>query len=80
MKAYWLILDSPYFASTRYRRQGAKFPDQELPLRRGGCRVGDVVRVAGSVTPGAGEEVTIKADDTTAKSFTIDPGKILPAK
>ena len=33
----------------------------------------------GFVTPASGEEVTIKANDSTIKDFTIDPAKVRPA-
>lgn len=78
MKAYWLILDSPYFAVTdekgNFEIKNAPAGTQKVVVWQ------EAVKGGGFVTPGSGEDVAIKADDTTSKSFTIDPGKILPAK
>lgn len=77
MKAYWLVLDNPYFAVTddkgNFEIKNAPAGTQKVVVWQESVR-------GGFVTPGSGEEVTIKADDTSTKSFTIDPGKILPAK
>ncbi len=38
----------------------------------------EFVKGSGFVTAPSGDAVTIKADDTTVKEFTIDAGKLLP--
>jgi hypothetical protein len=78
MKGYWLILDSPYFAVTddkgNFEIKNAPAGTQKVVVWQ------EAVGKGGFVTSGSGEEIVIKADDTTTKSFTIDPTKILPAK
>jgi plastocyanin len=78
MKAYWLILDSPYFAVTD--DQG-NFEIKHVPAGTQKVVVWhEAVSKGGFVTPPSGEGITIKADDTASKTFTIDAGKILPGK
>jgi hypothetical protein len=78
MKAYWLIVDSPYFAVTddkgNYEIKNVPAGTQKVVVWQESLKSG------GFVTPSSGEPVDIKANDTTAKDFTIDPGKLLPAK
>lgn len=78
MKAYWLILDSPYFAVTD--EQG-NFKIEKVPAGTQKVVVWqEAVSKGGFVTPPVGEEVTIKAGEDTPKDFTIDAGKILSGK
>ena len=76
MTAWWMVLDSPYFAVTDDK---GNYRDQERPGRHPeGRRLAGSRAKGGFVTPPSGEDVTIKANDTTVKDFTIDPAKLLP--
>ena len=75
MKAYWMVLDNPYFAVTD--AQG-NFEIKNVPA--GTQKVVVWQEAASFVTPTTGEDVTITANDATSKTFTIDPGKIKPAR
>jgi len=76
MLAYWMVLDHPYFAVTdakgNYEIKNAPAGTQRVVVWQEAVK-------NGFVTPPAGEDVIIKANDTTVKEFTIDPGKLLPA-
>jgi len=76
MSAWWMVLDHPYFAVTdakgNYEIKNAPAGTQRVVVWQEAVK-------NGFVTPPAGEDVTIKANDTTVKDFTIDPGKLLPA-
>jgi hypothetical protein len=75
MKAWWMVLDHPYFAVTDskgyYEIKDAPAGTQRLVVWQEAVR-------GGFVTASSGEDVLIKANDSTVKDFTIDPGKILP--
>jgi plastocyanin len=73
MKAYWLILDNPYFAVTD--EQG-NFEIKNVPA--GTQKVVVWQEAVAYVTPASGENVNIKANDTTTKDFTIDGSKVKP--
>ncbi|MFI5460394.1 MAG: hypothetical protein ACHRXM_33675 [Isosphaerales bacterium] len=78
MKAWWMVLDHPYFAVTdekgnyEIKNVPAGAPQRVVVWQ-------EAVKSGGFVTPPSGEDVTIKADGTTVKDFTIDPGKLLPS-
>jgi plastocyanin len=71
MKAYWMVLDNPYFAVTDEK---GNFEIKNVPA--GTQKVVVWQEAVSFVTPTSGEDVTIKPNDTTTKSFTIDPGKV----
>jgi hypothetical protein len=75
MLAYWLVLDNPYFAVTD---ANGNFEIKNVPA--GTQKVVVWQEATLFVTPPTGEDVAIKANDTTAKSFTIDPSKVKPAR
>ena len=79
MKAYWLVLDSPYFAVTDDK---GNFEIKNVPAGTQKVVVWqEAVAKGGFVTAPSGEDVTIKAgDEKTSKDFTIDAGKILSGK
>jgi hypothetical protein len=78
MKAYWLILDNPYFAVTDEK---GNFEMKNVPAGTQKVVVWqEAYKGGGFVTPSSGEEITIKPNDTTTKSFTLDAGKILPGE
>ncbi|MDR3635334.1 MAG: hypothetical protein P4L84_16135 [Isosphaeraceae bacterium] len=79
MKAYWLVLDSPYFAVTNEK---GEFEIKNAPAGTQKVVVWqEAVGKGGFVTAASGDEITIKAgDEPTTKDFTIDAGKILPGK
>jgi len=78
MKAYWLVLDSPYFAVTNdkgeYEIKNVPAGTQKVVVWQ------EAVRGGGFVTPSSGEAVNIKAGEETKQNFTVDPGKILAGK
>ena len=71
MRAWWMVLDSPYFAVTD--AQG-NFEIKNVPA--GTQKVVVWQEAAKFVTPTSGQDVVIKADDTTTAPFTIDAGKV----
>ena len=75
MRGFWLVLDNPYFAVTdekgNFEIKNAPAGTQKVVVWQ------ESVSKGGFVTAPSGEEVTIKKDDTTSKTFTIDPGKVL---
>ncbi|MCA1683453.1 MAG: hypothetical protein LC685_05665 [Actinobacteria bacterium] len=75
MQAWWMVLDNPYFAATDAK---GNFEIKNVPA--GKQKVVVWQEATGFVSPSAGEEVAIKADDTTSKSWTIDPAKVKPAR
>ena len=77
MKGYWLVLDSPYFAVTD--DQG-NFEIKNVPSKAQKVVVWQEAVNKGFVTSPSGDEVNIKAGDTTTQTFKIDAGKILPGK
>ncbi len=74
MAAYWMVLDHPYIAVTDAK---GNFEIKNVPA--GTQKVVVWQEAVGFVTASSGENVTIKANDTTAQSFTIDPAKVRPA-
>jgi plastocyanin len=75
MKAWWLVLDSPYFAVTD--AQG-NFEIEGVPA--GTQKVVVWQEAVNFVTPSAGAPVVVQAGDepTEAPPFVIDPGKVRP--
>jgi hypothetical protein len=72
MKAYWLIIDSPYFAVTDDK---GNFEIKNVPA--GSQKVVVWQEAVNYVTPPAGTAVAVKANDTTtAPDFAIDPAKV----
>ena len=71
MRAWWMVLDSPYFAVTD--AQG-NFEIKNVPA--GTQKVVVWQEAAKFVTPPSGQDVVIKANDTTTVPFTIDAGKV----
>lgn len=76
MKAYWMVLDNPYFAVTDEK---GNFEIKNVPAGTQKVVVWqEAVAPNGFVTAPTGEGIDIKANDTTSKSFTIDAGKLRP--
>jgi plastocyanin len=76
MTSWWMVLDSPYFAVTDEK---GDFEIKNVPAGTQKVVVWqEAVAKGGFVTPSSGEDINIKANDTTAKDFTIDPTKLLP--
>jgi plastocyanin len=75
MEARWMVLDHPYFAVTDEK---GNFEIKDVPA--GTQRVAVWQEATGFVTAPTGEDVTIAKDSDTTKSWTIDPGKVKPAK
>jgi hypothetical protein len=71
MKAWWLVLDHPYFAVTD---ENGNFEIKNAPA--GTQRVVVWQEATGYVSPSSGESVNIKPNDTTSQDFTIDPTKV----
>ncbi len=67
MSSWWMVLDHPYFAVTDAT---GHFEIKNAPA--GTQRVVVWQEAAGFVTAPSGEDVDIKANDTTVKEFTID--------
>jgi len=77
MTSWWMVVDSPYIAVTDDK---GYFEIKNVPAGTQKVVVWqETVAKGGFVTPPSGEDVTIKANDTTVKDFTIDPAKLLPA-
>jgi hypothetical protein len=76
MKAWWMVLDHPYFAVTdakgNFELKNAPAGTQKLVVWQ------EAVQGNGFVTAPSGDEVVIKPNDTTVKDFTIEPGKLRP--
>jgi plastocyanin len=76
MSAWWMVLDSPYFAVTD--AQG-NFEIKNVPAGTQKVVVWqEAVAKGGFVTPPSGQDTNIKAGATTEETFTIDPTKLLP--
>ena len=76
MSAWWMVIDNPYIAVTD---QAGNFEIKNVPA--GAQKVvvwQEAVKGGGFVTAPSGEEVTIKANDTTEKEFKIESSKLLP--
>jgi plastocyanin len=77
MTAWWMVVDNPYITVTDDK---GYFELKNVPAGTQKVVVWqEAVANRGFVTPPSGEDVTIKANDTTVKDFTIEPGKLLPA-
>jgi plastocyanin len=77
MTSWWMVLDNPYIAVTDDK---GYFEIKNVPAGTQKVVVWqEAVMKGGFITPASGEDVTIKANDTTVKDFTIDPAKLLPA-
>ncbi len=75
MQAWWMILDNPYIATTDEK---GNFEIKNVPA--GTQKVVVWQEATKFVTPPSGEDVNIKAGETTSKTWTIDPGMVKPAK
>jgi plastocyanin len=75
MKAWWMVVDHPYFAVTDAK---GNFEIKNVPAGTQKLVVWQEAVKSGFVTASSGDEVVIKANDSTEKDYTIDPGKILP--
>ena len=76
MTSWWMVLDSPYFAVTDDK---GNFEIKNVPAGTQKVVVWqEAVAKGGFVTASSGEDMTIKANDTTEKQFSIDPTKLLP--
>jgi plastocyanin len=73
MKAYWMVVDSPYFAVTDEK---GNFEIKNVPA--GTQKVVVWQEAVGFVTAPSGDNVDVKANDTTTKDVTIDAAKIRP--
>ena len=70
-----MVLDNPYFAVTD---ENGNFEIKNVPAGTQKVVVWqEAVKGSGFVTAPSGEEVTIKANDTTVKEFKIDASKLL---
>jgi plastocyanin len=77
MSSWWMVLDHPYFAVTDDK---GYFEIKNVPAGTQKVVVWqEAVAKGGFVTASSGEDVTVKANDSTIKDFTIDPAKLLPA-
>jgi len=76
MKAYWMVLDNPYFAVTD---ASGNFEIKNVPAGTQKVVVWqEAVANKGFVSASSGDAVNIKAGDATTKDFVIDAGKLLP--
>ncbi|MBV8269158.1 MAG: hypothetical protein JO252_22780 [Planctomycetaceae bacterium] len=75
MSAYWMVLDNPYFAVTDDK---GNYEIKDVPAGAQKVVVWQESVQGGFVTPGSGDVVTVKANDTTTKDFKIDAGKVRP--
>ncbi len=74
MQAWWMVLDSPYFAVTDDK---GNFEIKNVPAGTQKVVVWqEIVKGNGFVTAPAGEDVNVKADDTTTQNYTIDVAKL----
>jgi hypothetical protein len=73
MSAWWMVLDNPYSAVTDSK---GNFEIKNAPA--GTQKVVFWQEAVGFLTAPSGDEVTIAANGTTTKDFTIDPAKVKP--
>jgi hypothetical protein len=73
MKAYWMVLDHPYFAVTDAE---GNFEVKNVPA--GTQKVVVWQEAVGFVTAPSGDSLDIKANDTTSKDFVVDAAKVKP--
>lgn len=71
MRAYWLIIDSPYFAVTDEK---GNYEIKNVPA--GSQKVVVWQEATNYVTPASGEAITIKAGGTTDHDFQVDASKV----
>jgi plastocyanin len=75
MSAWWMVLDNPYITVTD---KNGNFEIKNVPAGPQKVVVWqEFVKGSGFVTAPSGDEVTIKANDTTVKEFKIDASKLL---
>ncbi len=75
MSAWWMVLDNPYITVTDDK---GNFEIKNVPAGTQKVVVWqEAVKSGGFVTAPSGEDVTIKAGDTTVKEFKIESGKLL---
>jgi plastocyanin len=74
MAATWMVVDHPYIAVTDDK---GNFEIKNVPA--GTQKVVVWQEAVLFVTAPSGQDVTIKANDTTTQGFTIDPAKVKPA-
>jgi hypothetical protein len=74
MSAWWMVVDHPYIAVTDAK---GNFEIKNAPA--GTQKVVVWQEAVGFVSAPSGQDVTIKANDTTTQAFTIDPAKVRPA-
>jgi plastocyanin len=76
MKAYWMVMDNPYFAVTdatgNYEIKNVPAGTQKVVVWQ------EAVAPKGFVSAPSGDAVDVKAGDATTKDFVIDAGKLLP--
>jgi hypothetical protein len=76
MRAYWMVLDNPYFAVTDEK---GDFEIKDVPAGTQKVVVWhEAITGSSFLTASSGDPVDIKAGDTTTKDFTIDAGKLRP--
>ncbi len=76
MNAWWMVIENPYITVTD---KAGNFEIKNVPAGTQKVVVWqESVKGGGFVTAPSGEEVTIKANDTTVKDFTIEAGKLIP--
>jgi hypothetical protein len=76
MQAWWMVLDSPYFAVTD--DQG-NFEIKNVPAGTQKVVVWqEALTGNGFVTPPSGADVNVKPDDTTTSNYTIEVAKLRP--
>jgi hypothetical protein len=76
MRAFWLVLDNPYFAVTNEK---GEFEIKNAPAGTQKVVVWhEAVAPNSFLTAPSGDAIDIKADDTITKDFTIDAGKLRP--
>ena len=74
MKAWWMVLDNPYFAVTDAK---GNFEIKNVPAGTQKVVVWqEAVDKNGFVTAPSGEEVVIKANDAIVKDFKIEPSRL----
>lgn len=73
MRAFWLIIESPYFAVTD---EHGNYEIKNVPA--GSQKVVVWQEAAGYVTPASGEAIAIQAGGTTDHDFKIDASRVKP--
>jgi len=74
MRAWWMVLDHPYFAVTDakgyFEIKNAPAGTQKVVVWQ------EALDKNGFLTAPSGDEVVIKANDTTVKDYTLDAGRV----